>query len=197
MSWDPLCSEWDGAACTAPWDVPFRIENEFVPGGLSRLFVPEWDGATCTAPWDYPFRIGDEFVPGGLSRLFPFWSDVSLVDRPDRVTILPWVRDDVSVYEFLLPYMRRVSVEQPFNPAAFLGRYPTEYRRSSVSLSRRNFPPSFAKVVLFRSGRCVRSTTRLGRESSYHAPKCRAVKDAHHLRCASAECQMSAHRLLL
>ena len=60
-------------------------------------------------------------MPEGLSRSFQFWRDVLLVDHPDRVAILPWVRDGNNVYEFLLPYVRGVSVEQPFNLAAFAG----------------------------------------------------------------------------
>ena len=34
MSSDSLCPEWEGAACTAPWDVTFRVRDDFVPGGL-------------------------------------------------------------------------------------------------------------------------------------------------------------------
>ena len=42
-----------------------------------------------------------------------------LVDHPDLATILPWVKNDVSAHEFLSPYAKGVSFEQPFNPAAF------------------------------------------------------------------------------
>ena len=37
---------------------------------------------------------------------------VMLVDHPDRATILPWVRGDVSAYEFIVPHARGVSVER-------------------------------------------------------------------------------------
>ena len=38
---DYLCPEWDGAAFTVPWDVLFRVEDDFAPGELSREF-PFW-----------------------------------------------------------------------------------------------------------------------------------------------------------
>ena len=90
------------------------------------------EGAACTAPWDVPFRVGDDFVPGGLSRAFLFWRNMLLVELPNRATILPWVRDCVSFYGFLLSCARGVSAEQPFNPAAFPGeeipnRIPEEF----------------------------------------------------------------------
>ena len=93
---------------------------------------PEWEGAAHTAPWNIPVRVGDDFVPGGLAREFPFWRDVLLANHPERNTILTWVRDGVSVYDFLLPDARGVSVEQPFNPAVFPGeempnRVPEEF----------------------------------------------------------------------
>ena len=93
----------------------------------------EWEGAACTAPWDVPVRMGEDFVPGGLSREFPFWRDVLLNDHPNRTTILTWLRDGVSVYEFLVPGARGLSVEQPFNPVTFPGeklpnRVPNEFR---------------------------------------------------------------------
>ena len=96
------------------------------------VISPEWEGAAHTAPWNIPVRVGDDFVPGGLAREFPFWRDVLLTDHPERNTILTWVRDGVSVYEFLLPDARGVSVEQPFNPAVFPGeempnRVPEEF----------------------------------------------------------------------
>ena len=104
---------------------------------------PDWEGAACTARWDVPVRVGDDFVPGGLSREFPFWRDVLLIDHPDRNTILTSVRDGVSVYEFLLPDARGVSVEKPFIRSFSHGRRcSTEYQRSSVSLSRGKSPPS-------------------------------------------------------
>ena len=37
--WDSIRSEWEGAACTAPWDVPVRVGDDFAPGGLSREFL--------------------------------------------------------------------------------------------------------------------------------------------------------------
>ena len=36
VSWNSIRSEWEGAACTAPWDVPVRAGDDFAPGGLSR-----------------------------------------------------------------------------------------------------------------------------------------------------------------
>ena len=129
----------------------------------------EWEGAARTVPWDIPVRVGGDFVPGGLAREFPFWRDVLLTDHPECDTILTWVRDGVSVYEFLLPDTRGVSVEQPFNPAAFpgeemLNRVPEEFhefvtRKVAILVSR---------VVWFRSRRCVRAKVRLGRESLCH-----------------------------
>ena len=96
------------------------------------IISPEWEGAARTAPWDGPVRVGHGFVPGGLARELPFWRDVLLTDHPERNTILTWVRDGVSVYEFLSPGARWVSVEQPFNAAAFPGeempnRVPEEF----------------------------------------------------------------------
>ena len=72
-------------------------------------------------------------MPGGLSREFLFCRDVLLIDHPDRTTILTKVRNGVSVYEFLLPDARGVSVEHPFNPVVFPGeklpnRVPEEFR---------------------------------------------------------------------
>ena len=82
---------------------------------------PEWEGVARTAPWDVPIRMGDDFVLGGLAREFPFWRDALLTDHPERNSILTWVRDGISVDEFLLPDARGVSVEHQFNPAAFPG----------------------------------------------------------------------------
>ena len=107
------------------------------------IISPEREGAARTAPWNIPVRMGDDFVPGGLAREFPFWRDVLLTNHAERDTILTWVRDGVSVYEFLLPDAREVSVEQPFNSAASLGEEsPSEYKRSSTSLSRGKSLPS-------------------------------------------------------
>ena len=98
-------AEWSTAAFrpwsaleAAPWD----------------SISPEWEGPACTAPWDIPVRVGDDFVPAGLSREFPFWRDVLLIDHPHRTTILTWAKNGVSVYKFLLPDARGLSVEQPF-----------------------------------------------------------------------------------
>ena len=85
------------------------------------VMSPEWEGAACTAPWDVPIRVGDDLVPEGLAGEFPFWRDILLTDHPEGNTMLTWVRDGVSVYEFLLPDARGVSVEQPFHPAVFPG----------------------------------------------------------------------------
>ena len=63
----------------------------------------------------------DGFAPGGLPQEFPFSRDVLLVGHPDRTTILTWVRDGVSVYEFLLPVARGLSVQHPFKSVVFPG----------------------------------------------------------------------------
>ena len=81
----------------------------------------EWERAACTVPWDAQVGVGDDFAPGELSREFPFWRHVLLIDHPDRTTILTWVRDGFSVYEFLVPGAGRLSVEHPFNPMFFPG----------------------------------------------------------------------------
>ena len=46
-------SEREGAACTAPWDVPVRVGDDFAPGGLSREF-PFWRYVLLI---DHPDRI--------------------------------------------------------------------------------------------------------------------------------------------
>ena len=38
VSWDSIRSELEGAACTASWGVPARIEDNFAPEGLSQEF---------------------------------------------------------------------------------------------------------------------------------------------------------------
>ena len=43
-----ISPEWEGAACTAPWDVPVRMGENFVPGGLAREF-PSWRDVLLTA----------------------------------------------------------------------------------------------------------------------------------------------------
>ena len=115
-------AEWAAAA--------FRPRSAFEVVSWD-VISPEWEGA-AHAPWNIPVRVGDDFVPGGLAREFPFWRDVLLTDHPERNTILTWVKDGVSDYELLLPDARGVSVEQPFNPAAFPGeemphRVPEEF----------------------------------------------------------------------
>ena len=130
----------------------------------------EWEGAACTAPWDVQVRVGDDLAPGGLSREFPFWGDVLLNDHPDRTTILTWVRDGVSVYEFLVPGARGLSVEQPFNPVVFPGeklpnRVPNEFREfvagEVATLVRRGCLVPFEEVR-------TRATARRGRDSLCH-----------------------------
>ena len=34
--WDSIRFEWEGAACTVPWDVVVRVGDDFAPGGLPR-----------------------------------------------------------------------------------------------------------------------------------------------------------------
>ena len=47
VSWDVISPGWEGAACTAPWDVPVRVGDDFVPGGLAREF-PFWRDVLLT-----------------------------------------------------------------------------------------------------------------------------------------------------
>ena len=78
-----------------------------------------------------------------------------LIDQPDRTTILTWVKDGVSVYAFLLPGARRVSVENPFNPVVLPeeklpNRVPDEFREfvagEAATLVRRGCLVPFEEV---------------------------------------------------
>ena len=56
-----------------------------------------------------------------------------LIDHPDHTTILTWITDGVSVYEFLVPGAGGLSVEHPLTPVVFPGeklpdRVPDEFR---------------------------------------------------------------------
>ena len=157
----------------------------------------EWKGVACTAPWDVPVRVGDDSAPGGLSLEFPFWRDVLLNDHPDRTTILTWIRDGVSVYEFLVPGARGLSVEQPFNPAVFTGeklpnRVPNEFREfvagEVATIVRRGCLVPFEEV---------RTNDGPSRPRLIYATECRPVEAAPHLRCTPPKRSMSARLLRL
>ena len=52
VSWNVISPEWEGAARTVPWNIPVRVGDDFVPGGLAREF-PFWRDVLLT---DHPER---------------------------------------------------------------------------------------------------------------------------------------------
>ena len=60
-------------------------------------------------------------MPGSISVAVPFWRDVLLHDHPEKQAILSWVREGVSLHEFLSPGARGPSTEQPLNLEVFPG----------------------------------------------------------------------------
>ena len=76
-------------------------------------------------PWEAPIRDagpnGDDFVPGGLNHHHAFWEEVVLRDHPQKTQLMSYLRDGVSVYEFLTDGFKGKSRSEPYRPEAFPG----------------------------------------------------------------------------
>ena len=109
------------------------------------------------------------------------------IDHPDRTTILTWMRDGVSVYEFLLivPGARGLSVEHPFNPVVNpREKLPDEFREfvagEVVALVRRGCLVPFEEVRMSDGPSRLRLIMPLNVEQS----KPRLIYDARRLNAA-------------
>ena len=75
---------------------------------------------------------GSGFVPGLPRRHLEFWDTVILKDHPSRDVLLPYLREGVSLHNFLPPSHRGPSAEHPFQVDRFPGlalqnRIPPEF----------------------------------------------------------------------
>ena len=82
-------------------------------------------GKHTRLPWEAPVRDagenGEDFVPGGLNHHCEFWDKVILRDHPDRHQLMSYLRDGVSVFDFLTEEYRGRSRNEPYRPEAFPG----------------------------------------------------------------------------
>ena len=95
--------------------------------------LPAWEdvsrhplqGPLRRMPWRAPIwdsgASGSKFVPGLLRKHAAFWYEIILPDHPLRETLVSYVRDGVSVHEFLLTSHKGTSVESPYNREKFPG----------------------------------------------------------------------------
>ena len=76
-------------------------------------------------PWEAPVRDagpnGDDFVPGGLNHSHAFWDEVVLRDHPQKEQLMLYLREGISVFDFLKPEFRGKSRSEPYRPEAFPG----------------------------------------------------------------------------
>ena len=89
-------------------------------------------------PWEAPFRDAGEkgisFVPAGLNHHHRFWEEVVLRDHPQREHLTNFLRDGVSVFDFLLPRFRGPSRQTPYRADAFPGAvYPNRIPSSQAA----------------------------------------------------------------
>ena len=83
------------------------------------------DGLYTRLPWEAPIRdagpSGDDFVPGGLNHHHEFWEKVVLRGHPQKHQLLSYLRDGVSVFDFLKDEFKGASRSAPYRPEAFPG----------------------------------------------------------------------------
>ena len=82
-------------------------------------------GKVRRLPWEAPTHdagvSGANFVPGRLNYSYDIWEKVVLRDHPQKVQLLSYLKDGVSVFEFLAEPHRGTSSEAPYRPGAFPG----------------------------------------------------------------------------
>ena len=71
-------------------------------------------------------------MPGGLNHFHAFWDELILRDHPQKEQLMPYLRERVSVFDFLKPEFQGKSRSEPYRPEAFQGsafpnRIPDEY----------------------------------------------------------------------
>ena len=64
---------------------------------------------------------GERVVPGLVRKYVEFWDGVVLQDHPLRETLVSYLRDGVSVHEFLIASHRGPSVDLPYKADRFPG----------------------------------------------------------------------------
>lgn len=97
-------------------------------------------GSERRMPWEAPMHDagsgGAHFVPARLNHSYDFWETVVLRDHPQKAQLLSYLKDGVSVFEFLTEPYRGTSRESPYRTDAFPG----------TSLPNR-IPPAHAEFV--------------------------------------------------
>lgn len=107
------------------------LDSEAMPSGPNTM--PSWEdvirdpmqGPLRRLPWQAPVwhagEGGSEFVPGLVRRHVEFWDGVVLQDHPLRETLGSYLREGVSVHEFLIASHRGPSVDSPYKVDRFPG----------------------------------------------------------------------------
>ena len=102
-------------------------------------------GSKRLLPWEEPTHDADVngagFLPSRLNHSCDFWDKAVLQNHPQRAQLLSYLKNGVSVFEFLTEPYRGTSREAPYRPGAFLGAsYPNripeehaEFVRSEVT----------------------------------------------------------------
>ena len=109
------------------------ILRDPLAGSVRRL---PWEAQTHDAGVN-----GAGFVPRRLNYSYDFWDKVGLQNHPQRAQLLSYLKNGVSVFEFLTEAYRGTSREAPYRPDAFPGAsYPNripkehaEFVRSEVT----------------------------------------------------------------